>query len=265
MRKWSEIEKRLAEKLDVDRVKTRKVGGTTIPYLEGEDVIRTANEIFGFDGWSGEPSGPVQSFQITEKATLYSVPYRLEFHGLTDDGEVHTITHGDIGKNTSASNHTNNHEMAISGCATDALKRSMRHLGDQFGLALYDKESETFIEATGSNSSRSGRSKKKKTTKKATKSTLRDRALAYVIPDMLPMGEDNVKPPLAGEKLSDVVEDSLGREVIGWLAGLMDTPIGLPPLDPKNEEQEKLQKAAKFLWDENFAKEEEEGDGEDEE
>jgi len=37
--------------------------------------------------------------------------------------------------------------MAIAGAITDGLKRALRQFGDQFGNALYDKESDTFREA----------------------------------------------------------------------------------------------------------------------
>lgn len=262
MRKWSDIREDLAQLLDVSRVKSRKVGGnTTIPYLEGEDVIRTANEIFGVDGWSGAPDGPVQRFQVNERSYLYSVPYLVEFYGLDEDGNIRTTYHGDIGKNTASSDNTNHHEMAISGCATDALKRAMRHLGDQFGLALYDKESDTFQEAM--RVAKGGPAKK--TTKSAPKKSspvpdktvsLEDKAKAYVVPDELPQGEVKVKPPLAGKTLAEVLENSSGRAVMGWLAGILETPVGEPPMSPSSELEEKLQAAAKYLYGLHFSEEE---------
>lgn len=282
MRKWSDIVEDLAELLDVSRVKTRKIQSTVIPYLEGEDAIRTANRIFGFDGWSGYPTGPVERFEVdaSKNRYTYTVPYTCEFHGLTEEGELHTIVHGDIGKNSVGSDSTNQHEMAVSGCATDALKRAMRHLGDQFGLALYDKESDTFKQATGVMKKKTTTRKKKATasqkpqeaqgeaqaegTTEDTNLSPEDRAKAYKVPDKLPMGGVTTRPPLAGETLGSVLTDSIGEKIMGWLAGVLPTPPGHPPLEPANKEQERLQAAAKFLWDMHFAGNETEAEVEEE-
>ena len=43
---------RLNQELDQSRVKSRTERGATLSYLEAWDVIDTANDIFGFDGWS---------------------------------------------------------------------------------------------------------------------------------------------------------------------------------------------------------------------
>ncbi|MEK0324849.1 MAG: Rad52/Rad22 family DNA repair protein [Nitrosopumilus sp.] len=157
MRAWSDIIKDLRADLDLSRVQTRKVAGTVIPYLEGDDVINTANRIFDEDGWDALPLAAVQRFEVGTKQTdsgpillfVYHVPYMTRFHGFLADGSVHTIEKGDIGKNSTQSEAFQQHEMAISGCATDALKRCMRHLGRQFGITLYDTEHEDFLAATG--------------------------------------------------------------------------------------------------------------------
>lgn len=157
MRPWSDILEDLRADLDISRVQTRKVAGTTIPYLEGDDVINTANRIFGEDGWDAFPLEAVQRFEVGTKhgdsgpivLFTYHVPYMTRFHGFLADGSVHTIEKGDIGKNSTQSEAFQQHEMAISGCATDALKRCMRHLGRQFGITLYDTEHPDFLAATG--------------------------------------------------------------------------------------------------------------------
>ena len=43
--------RQLKAKLDAQHVRTRKVNGTTLNYVEGWQVIAEANRIFGFDGW----------------------------------------------------------------------------------------------------------------------------------------------------------------------------------------------------------------------
>lgn len=190
MRKWKAILTDLKKGLTVESVKTRKVGNTLIPYLEGDVVIQTANRIFGHDGWSVTPQGPVERFEVgthvknnVETVTFtYTVPVLCEFHGLLEDGTVHTIRKGDIGKNSTFSGKTQEHEMAISGCATDALKRSMRHLGNQFGLTLYDKNSEDFQAVmaaanagTGTGTRRSSTKKKREPAKRKTSGTRKKR------------------------------------------------------------------------------------------
>ena len=178
MRKWIQIIKDLKAELDTGIVKTRKVGSGNsailIPYLEGDIVIQTANRIFGHDGWSVSPQGPVERFDVGTKMKgnkeiiifTYTVPMLCEFHGLLEDGTVHTIRKGDIGKNSTQSEAYQQHEMAISGCATDALKRSMRHLGNQFGLTLYDKESEDFKAVMAAAKTGSGTTRRSTTTGK---------------------------------------------------------------------------------------------------
>lgn len=42
----------LQEELDSSRIKTREKANIKLSYLEGFDVIETANNIFGFGSWS---------------------------------------------------------------------------------------------------------------------------------------------------------------------------------------------------------------------
>ena len=54
MTETNEITTRLSQPLDMQRVKRRQSSGEeSVPYLEGFDVIQTANEIFGYQ-WSFE-------------------------------------------------------------------------------------------------------------------------------------------------------------------------------------------------------------------
>ena len=41
----------LSQELDFNRIKTREKGNINLSYLEGFDVIETANNIFGFGNW----------------------------------------------------------------------------------------------------------------------------------------------------------------------------------------------------------------------
>ena len=42
----------LSQELDSNRIKTREKGNISLSYIEGHDVIETANKVFGFANWS---------------------------------------------------------------------------------------------------------------------------------------------------------------------------------------------------------------------
>ena len=42
----------LNQELDSSRIKTRDKGNISLSYIEGHDVIETANKLFGFGNWS---------------------------------------------------------------------------------------------------------------------------------------------------------------------------------------------------------------------
>lgn len=291
MRKWKAILTDLKKGLNVDSVRTRKVGNTLIPFLEGDVVIQTANRIFGHDGWSVTPQGPVERFEVgthvkNNKETItftYTVPVLCEFHGLLEDGTVHTIRKGDIGKNSTYSEKVQEHEMAISGCATDALKRSMRHLGNQFGLTLYDKNGEDFQAVmAAANAGTGGSTTTKKTRKKrepakrktsgtrkkrGTKTRTRkkkeeetpelsageilevmyDRAMAYVLPLTVRINGQDVKVPEGGKPVSKAIDSSIALGLFTWLAGLRSSPNNLAPYEPTNDEEQNLQNALRHI------------------
>ena len=290
MRKWKAILTDLKKELNVDLVRTRKVGNTVIPYLEGDVVIQTANRIFGHDGWSVTPQGPVERFEVgihtknnKESVTFtYTIPVLCEFHGLLEDGAVHTIRKGDVGKNSTYSAALPEHEMAISGCATDALKRSMRHLGNQFGLTLYDKNSEDFQAVmaaanagTGASTRKTSTKKKREPAKRKTSGTRKrrettkakkkkeedttelspkeildvmyDRAMAYKLPLAVRINGQDVKVPEGGKLISKAINSSIAINIFTWLAGLRSSPNNLAPYEPTTDEEQNLQNALRHV------------------
>jgi len=270
MRKWNEIITDLQKPLDLKRVKTRTGAGKVFPYLEGDDVINTANRIFGEDGWDAYPLNKVERFEVGTKKTdagiivmfVYSVPYMVRFHGFLADGKtIHTIEKGDIGKNSTQSEAYQQHEMAISGCATDALKRAMRHLGRQFGITLYDKNHSDFLKATGRGNSGGGstqpqepKKKKEKTstakTKKPKDSSKKSgiqRAMEYVIPEELTVEGKSVRLPNSGKTIEQVLEDPMGDSLLVWLAGLRKSPASTPPFVALTEDETALQNAVTYV------------------
>lgn len=125
--------------LDPRRVSVGQSGPLNgIPYLEGHDVIRRANEIFGFGGWGFELVGQpvmVESAEQGNNKTPYQV-WMATGRLMVTGGEVFA----DVGTCVRQGAGSGGLEMAIKGAVTDALKRCLYHYGDQFGLVLYDKE-----------------------------------------------------------------------------------------------------------------------------
>lgn len=276
MRKWSEILVDLEKPLDQSRIKTRKQGNTEVPYLEGDDVINTLNRIFGLDGWSSTVADAPKAIPLGTKektdwntkekipveVTLYTVAFTLYLYGLNEDGTEHVITKSDVGKNTAEGAHESMHEMAVSGCTTDAMKRAARQLGPQFGITLYQKDSEDFLSAVGNKSKPASKTTKKTVVKKTSKpveketpkqvqdtqeqpQSVLDRALSYVLPNQI-----NGSPiPHGGKTLKQCLSFESALPVLKWIAGLEASPMGLPPLEPEGEDQAKLAAASRYILD----------------
>ena len=127
--------------LDGNRVKTRQQGNITLSYLEGYNLIDTANFAFGFGNWSyrvttleqvseevNERNNKVISYKAVVAVTVYDVHHK------------HHITREDVGYGTGiARDYASAHESGGKEATTDALKRALRTFGNQFGNALYDK------------------------------------------------------------------------------------------------------------------------------
>ena len=133
-----EIQSLLSEPLDPRRVTTGEAGPLRgIKYLEGHDVIETANRIFGYGGWAFMLlSAPtcVEKGSQGDRQTAYEV-WMAQGQLTIENAGVFTDVGTCVRNGTGASGL----EMAIKGAATDALKRCLRNYGDQFGLVLYEK------------------------------------------------------------------------------------------------------------------------------
>lgn len=158
--------KELNKPLDPRFISNRKGGGnTTLKYIEGHDAIDQANRLFGYGNWSYRPlfceqkvildpmtgeavgvaykaqvelvvrgciapivevgSQPVASWNITD--VVLSRRKKEERDKPIEDWE----------KMNAARTIVDAHEMAEKGAVTDALKRTLRTFGDQFGNGLY--------------------------------------------------------------------------------------------------------------------------------
>src|SRR3990170_299398 len=131
----------LAEPLDPGLVSERGArDGRLLQYIEGWAAINQANRIFGYDGWGGEVVGEViyRPMSLADPATdaplavgMYTAAVRVTVRGCP--------ARSDVGCAFVAGETPEAHEAAYKGAVTDALKRALRHFGDQFGNSLYDR------------------------------------------------------------------------------------------------------------------------------
>ena len=143
--------KKLRAPLEKSRVKTREQSGTRLSYLEGHDVIRAANDIFGFGHWSTEIIEHSligqREFENRQGRKGFEVAYRARVKvTVWDAGPLTAYEDVGYGNGIDYNNPLAAHELAMKEAVTDAEKRALRHLGDQFGLALYDKKQEHVVD-----------------------------------------------------------------------------------------------------------------------
>ena len=131
----------LNKELDSNRIKIREKGNVSLSYIEGFDVIDTANLIFGYGNWSyliskleqvSQEQNHNQNFVVCYKAVVKLI--------IKDENHTKSISRQDVGFGTGVSKTlADAHENAGKEAVTDALKRTLRSLGNQFGNSLYDK------------------------------------------------------------------------------------------------------------------------------
>ena len=131
----------LSQELDSSRIKTRDKGNISLSYIEGHDVIETANKVFGFGNWSYSISKLEHVSQEQNQNQNQVICYKAIVQVLVHS-ENHTldVSREDVGFGTGvAKTQADAHEGAAKEAVTDALKRAMRSFGNQFGNSLYDK------------------------------------------------------------------------------------------------------------------------------
>lgn len=131
-------------------IKERKQGGSTLSYIEGWHAINEANRIFGFDKWSRETLRLEQTMKPTvipgkdwggkKKPDQIGVAYMAVVR-ITVNANGETVVRDGTGFGVAQQGSTAGAmEMAIKTAETDAMKRALASFGNQFGLALYDKD-----------------------------------------------------------------------------------------------------------------------------
>lgn len=134
------IDRDLSAPLDQRRVQTREgSGGKRLSYLTTHDVKRTANRIFGYDGWSYVVDDLIslgeEPFKNSKGREGIRVGYRA-----TVTVTIGDVRRGDVGYGDAMEYNGSRitpHELAAKEAVSDALKRCLSSWGDQFGLVLY--------------------------------------------------------------------------------------------------------------------------------
>lgn len=131
----------LTQELDSNRIKTREKGNINLSYIEGFDVIDTANKVFGFGNWSYSISKLDQVSQEVNQnqnnVVCYKAVVQIQIHNTNHTLDVNRQ---DVGFGTGvAKSLADAHEGAAKEAVTDAIKRCFRSFGNQFGNSLYDK------------------------------------------------------------------------------------------------------------------------------
>lgn len=144
----SDVLAELAKPLDLDRVK-KKPGKGNFDYIPHADIRRTANAIFGFDGWGYTTDsvqviaqGPLE--KDGKKGVQACAVARVTLKVRLLDGSW--LEKGGVGEGTGngygPTAPVEAPGKAVKEAESDALKRAFINLGDQFGLILYAKDEE---------------------------------------------------------------------------------------------------------------------------
>ena len=144
--------KALQSELSADRIKVRDKANIKLSYLEGFDIIDTANNIFGYGNWAYTISSLEQVSQEVNANQNVVICYKAIVKVDVYDIDHSTmISRQDVGFGTGvARSLADAHENSAKEAVTDALKRSLRSFGNQFGNSLYDK-SKSVAQNTPSN------------------------------------------------------------------------------------------------------------------
>jgi DNA repair and recombination protein RAD52 len=131
----------LGYEIDSSRIKTREKGNVTLSYVEGRDIIETANKIVGYGNWSYTITKLEQVSQETNHnqnvVICYKAVVRIVAYDITHTKEA---IREDVGFGTGiAKTLSDAHEGAAKEAVTDAIKRCFRTFGNQFGNSLYDR------------------------------------------------------------------------------------------------------------------------------
>jgi len=143
MNNLNDIKQSLDAPLLTTEVKV-KPGSKGARYISGETALRAANRVFGFENWSYE----ITDQKIFPNESDLLKPIFISRVKLTVNIPNHgTVVHEDVGTGIGSTSYVGpNIDVAAKGSVTDAIKRCLRAFGDQFGLVLYDPQSDNLID-----------------------------------------------------------------------------------------------------------------------
>ena len=124
----------LNQPIDPKNVETRdgnRSGSLQLAYVESWHVIKEANRIFGFGGWSSETI-QLDCVQSDDLCVTYIAKVRVTVGDVIREG---------VGAGHGKGERVNlgdKHESAVKEAESDARKRALMQFGNQFGLSLYD-------------------------------------------------------------------------------------------------------------------------------
>lgn len=135
----------LGKPLDRNNVRQRKQGGSNVSYIAGWHAIAEANRIFGFGNWERRTVLLEKISEETNTNNNLVIGYIAKVR-ITVQGADKTISREGTGFGSGISkNLFDAHEGAGKEAETDAMKRALMTFGNQFGLALYDKEQKNVV------------------------------------------------------------------------------------------------------------------------
>ncbi|KAL0238232.1 hypothetical protein GEMRC1_012705 [Eukaryota sp. GEM-RC1] len=135
---YEAISSALSENLTASDLSKRPgPGGSSLTYLEGWKVVRKANEIFGFDGWSTEVKS-VEVDYLEENNNRFSCGVSALIRVSLKSGNYHE----DIGYGTGDAQRSKGAAISLAKkeAITDGVKRSLRYFGSAMGNSVYDKD-----------------------------------------------------------------------------------------------------------------------------
>ena len=117
-------------------------GGKSLNYLEAHFVKRTANEIFGYDGWSYATRELICLGEEPATSKTGKEGVRVGYRAVVEV-RVGDVTRSDVGYGDAVEyvgSRITPHELAAKEAVSDGIKRAFASFGDRFGLVLYDKD-----------------------------------------------------------------------------------------------------------------------------
>lgn len=117
-------------------------GGKKLKYIKVDRAIDAANRIFGYGQWGYKVVSRNQGvISLERKGDVLSTVNRCVYYAdieLYVNGAIYPFPGDGVGIVQYET--IEGHETARKDAVSDALKRALRHYGDQFGLSLYDPE-----------------------------------------------------------------------------------------------------------------------------